>query len=73
VCACMADPDGGSGSTWTCVVSAACPPAQPPYNLTQTCVGPAICTYGSTRCGCLYRTTTSSWVCGVGYFLFDFS
>jgi len=74
VCMCTIANDGGL-PTWTCFVSANCPPAQPPYNPSQTCTGPAICTYGANRCGCLYPsgTTTSSWVCGVGYFLFDFS
>jgi hypothetical protein len=60
-CVCSVNADAGSGSTWTCVQSAACPASQPPYDLNAGCPGTAICTYGSTHCACMQ--TGTPWVC----------
>jgi hypothetical protein len=60
-CACTGGFDAGVASTWTCIQSAACPATQPPYSLSATCPGTAICSYGNTHCACL--ATGAPWIC----------
>jgi hypothetical protein len=62
ICACPLPGDAGLDATWTCYQSAPCPAAQPPYDLTTTCQGPALCAYGSTQCACVQG---SPWFCGL--------
>jgi hypothetical protein len=56
-CACLA---AGAGSRWTCLSLSSCPVTQPAYPATCD-TGPTICSYGSTRCGCL--RSGSPWLC----------
>ena len=49
--------------TWGCFPLSECPATQPAYDLSTTCTGLAMCSYGSTRCGC---RTGFPWVCGLG-------
>ena len=58
-CACTANADAGTGSTWTCIASAVCPATQPAYP--TTCDGAAICSYGNTKCACVQAGTY--WLC----------
>jgi hypothetical protein len=64
-CICGANADAGTGSTWTCFQSAACPATQPAYNLNETCTGPAICSYTSapSHCACTSQGAGGHWVC----------
>jgi hypothetical protein len=56
--------DASTVATWICAQSAACPTAQPAYDLNRTCPGTAVCTYGSTHCWC--AQSNGPWVCGFG-------
>jgi hypothetical protein len=56
-CACLA---AGAGSRWTCLSLSSCPATQPAYPATCD-TGPTICSYGSTRCGCL--RSGGPWLC----------
>ena len=56
--------DASADPTWVCITLAACPTTQPAHDLNTTCQGPAICSYGSTRCGCWQGGVP--WVCGLG-------
>jgi hypothetical protein len=48
-CACLSE---GRGPRWTCLALAGCPVAKPEYRATCD-AGPALCIFGSSRCGCL--------------------
>jgi hypothetical protein len=65
VCACLVNEDAGSGSSWACAQSAACPSTQPAYDLSQNCTGPAVCTYSTPpyHCGCATNGCNGNWVC----------
>jgi hypothetical protein len=62
-CVCSANADAGSGSTWTCLQSAACPSPQPAYSLSNTCPGTAICSYSSAPNHCACMQAGTPWVC----------
>jgi hypothetical protein len=66
-CLCGRGNDAGTGSTWTCIQSGACPATQPPYDLQVGCSSTALCSYDSTRCTC--PQVGYPWVCGIGVFL----
>jgi hypothetical protein len=56
-CACLA---AGSQSRWACITLARCPPTEPAFP--AICDrGPALCTYGNTRCACL--RSGGPWLC----------
>jgi hypothetical protein len=62
-CVCSANADAGSGSSWTCIQTGACPATQPAYDLSNTCSGTAVCTYSSAPKHCLCFQAGTPWVC----------
>jgi hypothetical protein len=62
-CMCTSSGDAGPGATWTCFQVASCPATQPAYSPTQTCTGPAMCTYPSAPNHCVCFATGAPWVC----------
>jgi hypothetical protein len=62
-CMCTANADAGSGATWICVQSAACPASQPVYGTDGTCPGIAVCTYASEPRHCACLQPQGAWIC----------
>ena len=64
-CLCMASGDAGPGPTWTCFQSMPCPATQPAYSLTETCSGPAVCSYSTPpyHCACVANGPGGHWTC----------
>jgi hypothetical protein len=49
-----------ANNAWTCFQASACPAAQPAYPTACSGALAAVCTYGSTHCGC---DASGVWVC----------